>query len=590
MSDPHSYSNSDEISLKHLDLNITVDFSAKKIFGKAKWFFKNKNNAKKIIFDTRGLFIENVTDENDFPLKFEMIDENIHWKGIGLEIFIDKAIDNLTIYYSTGEDAAALQWLEPQQTAGKDFPFLFTQSQSILARTWIPCHDSPAVRFTYSADVKVPDAMLALMSAENPREKNHDGFYHFKMEKPIPSYLMALAVGNISFKKIGRNTGVYAEPEVLEKSAWEFADMQKMVDAAENLYGEYRWGQYDVIVLPPSFPFGGMENPCITFATPTILSGDRSLVSLVAHELAHSWSGNLVTNATWNDFWLNEGFTVYFERRIDEALYGKDFADMEAELGFQKLVNVVDDLGKESPDTNLKLHLEGRDAYDGMTEIAYEKGFAFLLRIEKITGRERFDAFLKKYFSENAFQSMTTDKFLIYLNENLIRADANLFSDLNIEKWMNSPGIPNDAPRVKGKLFDDVDVELQAWISGKSANELKTQNWCTQQWLRFLQNFPEKLTEKQMNEFDEAFHFTDSQNAEIAAAWFLISIRNNYKKAFPNLEKFLNSVGRRKFILPLYKNLMKTDDGKILAKKIFNESKDNYHPVAKQSLEGIVNS
>ena len=469
MTDPHSYSNSNEISLKHLDLNITVDFSAKKISGKAKWLFENKTNTSKIIFDTRGLFIENVMDENDNPLKFEMIDEDIRWKGVGLEIKLNqsKPVDSLTIYYSTGEDAAALQWLEPQQTAGKKLPFLFTQSQAILARTWIPCFDSPAVRFTYSAEVKVTDAMLVVMSAENPTEKKPDGIYHFKMDKPIPSYLMALAAGDIAFKKIGRNTGVYAEPELLERSAWEFADMQKMVDAAEKLYGAYRWGRYDLIVLPPSFPFGGMENPCITFATPTVLAGDRSLVSLVAHELAHSWSGNLVTNATWNDFWLNEGFTVYFERRIDEALYGKDFADMETQLGFQKLVNTVNDLGKESPDTKLKLHLEGRDADDGVTEVAYEKGFAFLLRVEKIVGREKFDSFLKEYFNSHAFQSMTTDKFLIYLNKNIIQPNADLFQDLNIESWMNSTGIPDDAPRVKGKLFNDVDGELEKWTSGK---------------------------------------------------------------------------------------------------------------------------
>ncbi|MBL0317256.1 MAG: hypothetical protein IPP69_16430 [Flavobacteriales bacterium] len=299
------------------------------------------------------------------------------------------------IDYKTSPDAEALLWVEGEK------PFLFTQSQAILARTWVPCQDSPGVRITYNADVTVPSDLMALMSAENPQQKSSDGKYHFKMDQPIPSYLMALAVGDVVFREIGPRTGVYAIPSLADAAANEFSDMQKMVDEAEKLYGSYVWGRYDLLILPPAFPFGGMENPKLTFATPTIIAGDKSLVSLVAHELAHSWSGNLVTNSTWDDFWLNEGFTVYFEQRIMEAVYGRERSEMLATLSRQDLDATIADIStSEHPeDSKLKLALEGRSPDDGMTDIAYNKGYFFLRLIEETVGRERFDKFLKVFYN-----------------------------------------------------------------------------------------------------------------------------------------------------------------------------------------------
>ncbi len=313
--DPHSYSRPDQVAVKHLNLDLTVDFSQQKLAGKATLDLDNKTGASELVLDTRDLDVTRVTLDSGAEAKFALGDD-AKFLGRPLRIEITPQTKSVTVEYSTRPAAAAVQWLSPDQTAGKQHPFLFTQSQAILARTWVPCQDSPAVRMTYDATVHAPKELLAVMSAENPQAKNADGVYTFKMDKPIPSYLLALAVGDLEFRSLGARTGVYAEPSRVEKAAWELADTEKMIEAAEKLYGPYRWGRYDLLVLPPSFPFGGMENPRLTFATPTIIAGDRSLVNLVAHELAHSWSGNLVTNATWNDFWLNEGFTTYFENRI----------------------------------------------------------------------------------------------------------------------------------------------------------------------------------------------------------------------------------------------------------------------------------
>src|SRR6185295_20192533 len=315
----------------------------------------NKGGAGRVVLDTRDLEIRRVTlDDGKTEARFRLGDE-VKILGRPLEIEIAPGTTWVNVDYSTKPEAAALQWLTPEQ-AGSPYPFLYTQSESILARTWVPCQDTPGVRMAYEATVHAPRGLLALMSAENPTQDSADGVYHFQMRQPIPSYLLALAVGELEFRPLSPRSGVYAEPSVIELAAWELADTPKMIDAAERLYGPYRWGRYDLLVLPPSFPYGGMENPRLTFATPTILARDRSLVSLVAHELAHSWSGNLVTNSNWNDFWLNEGFTTYIENRLMDALYGKEYADMLWELGYQDLQAEVADFSKDSlHDTWLKL-------------------------------------------------------------------------------------------------------------------------------------------------------------------------------------------------------------------------------------------
>ena len=587
VTDPHSYAVPSEAQATHLNLDVEVDFEAQRIRGSATYTVDNRSGGNRIVFDTKNLDIIAVSSPEDSAVTFQL-GEKYPILGRPLEIELKPGTQTITIQYATTDGASALQWLTPQQTAGKQHPFLFTQSQAILARTWIPCQDGPGIRFTYTATVKVPSDLMAVMSATNPTERNAEGVYHFEMKQPIPAYLMALAVGDIRFKSVGARTGVYAEPAQLDQAVYEFADMEKMLVAAEELYGAYRWERYDLIVLPPSFPFGGMENPRLTFATPTILAGDRSLTALVAHELAHSWSGNLVTNATWNDFWLNEGFTVYFENRIMEKLYGKDYADMLMVLGYEGLLETIDDLGPGSDDTKLKLSLDGRDPDDGMTDIAYEKGFALLRTIEMAVGRERWDAFLKAYFNDNAFGTMTTEGFIAKLNADLIQGDSAAAKAIQLDKWIYQPGIPDGYPAPTSARFDAVDAELAKWAEGATPAGLATKDWTTHEWLRFIRGLPQDISLSKMADIDNAFGFTKSGNSEILGAWFEPVIRQKYTAGYDSLEKFLMHVGRRKFVKPLFKLMAETPEGKEMAKEIYAKARPNYHSVTQNTIDELL--
>ncbi len=426
---------------------------------------------------------------------------------------------------------------------------------------------------------------MAVMSAENPQKRTADGVYHFKQAHAIPSYLMALAVGDLQFQKTDGRTGVYAEPVTLHKAAWEFAEMGKMVNAAEKLYGPYRWGRYDVLVLPPSFPFGGMENPVLTFATPTVIAGDRSLVSLIAHELAHSWSGNLVTNTTWDDFWLNEGFTTYFERRIIEEVYGKEEAEMQEVLGFQALKAALDESGE---DTKLKGNFEGRDPDEGMTDIAYEKGYFFLKTIERAAGRDAFDKFLKGYFDQHAFKSITTEEFIKYLETNLLAKHAGLGDKIGVSDWVYQKGLPSNIASVSSARFKAIDSLVTQWNATNNAAGLKNRIKTTNELLYFIKALPDSLSASEMALIDKELAITKSGNAEIQCAWYTLAVRHQYKPAYAHTEEFLVNVGRRKFLLPLYKEMAATPEGKTWAKEIYKKARPNYHSVSYNTIDQIL--
>ena len=577
--DQHSFAKSDAIT-KHLKLNLTADFDKKTLTGFAKYKIQNQN-ATKIIFDTKDLNITSVTLERDQKTGFKLGKKDDHM-GQPLIVDILPTTKEVTIYYSTVPTSEAVQWLTPQQTADKRHPFLFTQGQAILTRTWIPCQDSPGIRMTYDADIAVPKDLMAVMSASNPTEKSADGKYHFEMKQPIPPYLIAMAIGDLEFGKIGAHTGIYAEPSMLKAALYEFGDTEKMLVAAEEMYGEYLWDRYDIIVLPPSFPFGGMENPRLTFATPTVIAGDRSLTSLIAHELAHSWSGNLVTNATWNDFWLNEGFTVYFERRIMEKLYGAEYAEMLSLLGFQDLEADVADL--ESHDTHLHLNLKGRNPDDGMTDVAYEKGYFFLKLLEQEVGREKFDAWLSNYFKEHAFKTINTKQFIEYLTESLISPNN---IEVDIAEWVYGPGIPNNCPKVTSNRFNLVDAAVEQ-VEVKSATSIKTNKWSPHEWLHFIRHLPTDLSQSKMKEIDNTFTFSKSTNSEIQAAWYELSIKNGYfENNLKEIEAFLIKVGRRKFLTPLYRAFKESGNLEI-GQKIYAKAKPNYHAISTTTMDALL--
>ena len=583
--DTHTLSNYQNLPILNTHLELSVNFQQRKLKGSVTHEFEANRKVNLLKLDTKYLKIDSIQDGDGNTLEFSLgeFDELL---GSPLSVNLNPKSNSVVIFYETTKKSEALDWLVPNQTAGKMYPFMYTQGQSIFTRSWIPIQDTPGIRITYSAKIKTPKNMMAVMSAANPQEMDTNNVYSFKMNQPIPPYLIALAVGNLEFKAIDSRTGVYSEPSMVVKCANELIDMGKMVDSAENLYGAYDWDRYDVIVLPPSFPFGGMENPRLTFATPTIIAGDRSLVSLIAHELAHSWSGNLVTNATWNDFWLNEGFTVYFERRIMESLYGRDYSEMLALLGFQDLESQIT---KSKPNMQLlRLNMMGKHPDDAMTDIAYEKGYFFLRMLEENMGREKMDFFLKNYFKDHKFQTIVTEEFLIYLKDNLL--NTNSYQDLNIDQWVFEPGIPENCPIVKSLRFENVETSVAIFLEN-GAEELKESSdvWSTHEWLHFLKHLPDTLALVQLLDLDNTFNLSNSGNSEILAVWFLQSIKNDYRPAFENLEKFLVKIGRRKFLQPLYLELSKNEDHKIWAKNVYQKARENYHYVSFNTIDKILN-
>jgi leukotriene-A4 hydrolase len=588
--DFHSYSNPQAVTVHHIDLDWNVLFDKKILQGTATLTITRTDKNAPLILDTRDLTIEKIETSGDWKnYKQTTFSLGATDKILGAALTIQLPADaNLVkIYYSTSPNASGLQWLEPLQTAGKTSPYMFSQAQAIHARSFIPLQDSPQVRVTYTARVRTPKNLLAVMSAEgNSQTSARTGDYRFKMTHPIPSYLIAIAVGDLGFRSLGKRTGVYTEPATLEKAAFELADTEKMVEATEKLYGAYRWGRYDLLVLPPSFPFGGMENPMLTFATPTILAGDKSLVSLVAHELAHSWSGNLVTNATWRDFWLNEGTTTYIERRILEAVYGKPRREMETVLGRGVLDGELAEFDER--DEILHVDLKGRDPDDGFTEVPYEKGSLFLRHLEESVGREKFDRFLRAYFDSHAFQSITTETFVDYLQKNLLDQNPNV-SRADVDEWVYKAGLPKNVPLPQSDAFVKVEALANDFARGKiSASKIQTTQWTTQEWLRFMNTLPESLSAAQMSELDKSFNLTKRGNSEIAFQWLLMSIKNKYSPADARLEEFLVNIGRRKFVRPLYVELAKTDEGMQRACAIYAKARPGYHPITQATIDGIV--
>ncbi|MBM56376.1 MAG: aminopeptidase [Euryarchaeota archaeon] len=579
--DHHSFSKPNESIATHLEWDANVDFDKRTVSATATYSISSSKDADRIIFDIRELNIESVTvdgTEGSYEIGAEM-----PFIGSPLSINITPETKEIGITYSTQPGADAFLWVEGSS------PFLFTQSQAILARTWIPCQDSPGVRFTYNARVTVPNNLMALMSAENPTDKNNLGVYEFKMDQPIPSYLLALAVGDVEFRSVGEHTGVYATPDLIDAAEYEFSEMEDLLVAAEGLYGKYSWERYDLLVLPAAFPFGGMENPRLTFATPTIIAGDRSLVSLVAHELAHSWSGNLVTNSTWDDFWLNEGFTVYFEQRIMEAVYGREISEMLACLSYQGLVDEVDEIMDLNPnDTHLRLHLKDRNPDDGMTAIAYDKGYMFLRMLEETVGRETFDQFLKTYFDKHAFQVMDTDNFISYMNENLLVSD-DLKASTKTEEWIDGKGLPSNCPIVKSERIENVDKAVKSWSTGElSTEDLDWENWLYQERYRFLTNLGEDVTLDQITELNNAYSINSIGNNEVLFAWLEQAIRKNHTDSYERLETFLVNVGRRKFLTPLYRAMKETGQIEMALDIYYNKARKNYHSVATATMDELL--
>ncbi|MDH4743108.1 M1 family metallopeptidase [Sphingomonas sp. CBMAI 2297] len=573
----------------HVDLNLDVDFASRTLAGVATLDVLAAAGAKEIVLDVDDLDVIAVTCPKGKPLPFTVGPRD---KELGSALTVQlEGNKRILIRYKTRPGASALQWLAPELTAGKRKPYLFSQGQPINNRSWIPTQDSPGIRQTWSATLTVPAGFVAVMSGDRlDGEKGQaapDGkrSFRFRMDKPVPPYLVAMAVGDLAFKATGKRSGVWTEPSMLDAAAHEVGDVEKMIDAAQALYGPYRWGRYDMLVLPPSFPYGGMENPTLTFLTPTIITGDRSNTDVVAHELAHSWSGNLVTNATWSDSWLNEGFTTYFENRIMEAVYGKERAAMYADLDWDGLQRDIKDAGGSDAATT-RLHGDPGATFG---QLDYFKGSTFLRTIEAAVGRAKWDAYLRAYFDRHAFQPQTTAGFLADLRANLIKGDKALEAKLELDRWAYQPGLPGNAVHVTSATLAAVDAKLAAFNAGGPAAAVQPTGWATQQWLRFLNGLPRQQAPARLAELDATLGLSASNNAYVRSAWAELAIANRYEPALPGIEEFVKRVGRGLLIYPIYKDLMAQGDwGKPIARRFYESARAGYHPNAAAGVAKIV--
>jgi aminopeptidase N len=588
--DDHSFARFDQARVRDVYLDLDVSFERKELAGFAEYRLDWQDGAPNhVIFDTRDLRIERAQyrdAEGQWHAARHRLAARHRAFGSKLTIELPSHAERVRVYYRTAPSASGLQWLTPEQTLDKAAPFLFSQSQAIHARSWVPIQDTPAVRFTYRARIGVPAGLRAVMSADGGEVKAGGGDFRFTMAQPIPSYLLAIAVGKLEFQAIGARSGVYAEPGRIAAAAKEFEDTEKMIEAAEQLYGPYRWGRYDILVLPPSFPFGGMENPRMTFATPTVIAGDKSLVALIAHELAHSWSGNLVTNAGWPHFWLNEGFTTYVENRIVESLYGAEVALMQQHIDQTELLEEVKDLPEG--DRRMIPDMRGRDPDDAYSRVPYTRGAWLLRTLELRVGRAAFDAFLRGWFDHNAFKSVTTDDFLAYLDEHLLSAHPDAMPHAELEAWLHAAALPDSAKVTESARFAAVAAQRDAWLKGELAAGDLGKNWITEEWVQFLNTLPVDLPIERVRELDAAHHLTQSGNSEIAQRWYLAGIRANYAPVREPMRTYLLQIGRRKLVVPLYTELAKTPANLAWAREVYAQARPAYHPITQNTVDAVL--
>jgi len=451
-----------------------------------------------------------------------------------------------------------------------------------------PCQDTPAARFRYSAAVTVPGGLNAVMAAapcgsfagrvEGTRT------FTFEMPQPVPSYLTALAVGRISALDLSSRVRIYAEPEVLDQAAWEFAGVERMVEVAEEIFGPYEWERFDMLVMPFSFPFGGMENPRLTFLTPTLLAGDRSLVNVVAHELAHSWTGNLVTNASMEDFWINEGFTVWAERRILEALEGEEYAALHAAIGRISLEEAFERFGAESPYTRLNTPLEGVDPDEVYSEIPYEKGFLLVRLMEQVAGRERWDGALRVYMDRYRFTSITSEELLGFLDREL----PGLTEAAKAREWIYEPGLPDNAPAFTSPRLEAVRALAEGWKGGERPGRDDVAAWSPEEWQLYLKWLPQTIDLAGCRYLDETFGLSASGNSEILVSWLVLAVRSGYDPALEGTRRVLTTVGRQKFLRPLYQALLSREQYRPLAHELFASMRARYHTLSRVAVEDLL--
>lgn len=583
--DPHSYTDLEQGITEKINLDLVVDFDSKRILGSVRLFLAEPTQGP-FDLDTRALKIEGCRNAKGVTVPSEL-GENDPIFGSRLRLDLPPDTQEITIDFATTDGSTALDWLAPEQTAGGRLPYLYSQCQPHHARSIFPCQDSPRARFRYSAAITVPEGHTAVMAAASTGTFKgtipNTTIFTFEMPQPIPTYLTAFAVGDIVFRDLSDRVRIWAEPEVIDAAAWEFGEVEPMIGVAEGIFGDYEWDRYDMIVMPFSFPYGGMENPRLTFLTPTLLAGDRSLVNVVAHELAHSWTGNLVTNATMEDFWINEGFTVWAERRILEALEGVEFAALQAANGRTDLEGAMEAFGPDSPYTQLKTPMEGVDPDEVYSLVPYEKGFLLISLFEQTLGRETWDTVVARYMEEFRFTSITTEELLKFLEASA----PGLLDNVGAEEWIYNKGLPANAPVYSSSALEQIRSLAAGMNSGNLPDVDQAKGWSTEEWLLYLNALPKEMTVSQCRDFDAAFELSRSGNYEILVAWLTIAIRSSFDDVLPRVREVLTTVGRAKFLRPLYQELVKREALRPFAQEIFDEMEDRYHTLSRVAIAGI---
>jgi aminopeptidase N len=578
--DPHSYNDDTQPETESLTWKARVDFHTRRLHAEATLTLKEAS-AGPLDLDTRDLDIRAVVDDQGKPLPF-LLSPPEPILGSRLRVELRPGMRQLTVRYRTSPQASALQWLTPAQTAGGQYPYLFSQCQAIHARSVVPLQDTPRIRIRYRAELTVPKELKAVMGAgfAGREEQGVEAVERYEMPQPIPPYLLAFAVGRLAAKELGPRSRVWAEPEVLESAASEFEDVDAMLRAAEALFGTYDWERFDLLTMPPSFPYGGMENPRLTFLTPSLLAGDKSLVSVVAHELAHSWTGNLVTNASAEHFWLNEGFTVFAERRIVEALYGEEVALLHAALGRRALEEAVHHFREHAQLTRLRTHLTGVDPDEAFSQVPYEKGYLFLRALEDAVGRPAFDTFLRRYLEAHRFQALTTETFTAFVDKHLPGA----LKKVDADAYLNKPGIPAGAPVPRSERLERI-----ARMKGKVPTTEDVKEWTPAEWQLYIEWLPQGTSRDVFRLLDERFQLTKSHNPEVLVSWLAAALKAGWEPALGRTEAFLGEVGRMKYLKPLYGALAASSEGKVLARSLFKRYAERYHPIAQAAVESILN-
>jgi aminopeptidase N len=579
--DPTTYADLSQGKIHHIDFHIQVNFD-EHVFDVEATYQLNEPISGELTLDSYKIDLKEAkTDRHALTWEFDPEDEFL---GQRLQLKGFENDSSFTLTFSTSPEARALQWINGSQTKGGKHPFLYSQCQAIHARSIFPCQDTPSVRFTYSAEVQVPSALRAVMAAEQVEGKDGTGLFTFKMPQPIPSYLFALAAGNLAFRELGPRTGIYAEPEIIEAAAWEFAETETTMSEAEKLLGPYLWGRYDMLVLPPSFPFGGMENPRLTFLTPTCILGTRGQTSLITHELAHAWTGNLVTNATWQDFWLNEGWTTYAESRITEILEGRDVHDLHAVYSGKELLKLMERFGMDSPANCLKLPNDVKDADSFTTAVAYQKGRNFLVECEIAIGRARFDAFIQKYMKRFQFQSLSTEGFLEFLKAEL----PHVFEKVDVRKWVYEPGMPEEWHRPQSDLYDAVEKVLGEYKLGKRPASGQVKDWHRYQALSFLQGLPKSIPVEDCKYLEDILELEKKNDDALFSTFYATCITSGYQDIFPRVENFMGSIGRILYVLPIVRAMIETDWTKERVRPLFENVKAKYHQITIGWLDGVL--